>query len=429
MTTFLAILLIAVLGLVATSRLGFRLRRWRLTSALVSGGWLGIAAGAAIGPHGLGVATGETVRSMTPLVVLGLGWIGLMIGLQANRRLIEQIPRPGVRAFVLDAAVSLAVFGALGWFGVRFWLGSGVDGTVSAPMWPILALVACSSLGWALETRSLARGDESSWRKGTVVVRGAGGLALMAAVLVFGAVFALTHRAGAQAAASDLPVWLIGGSRLALTALLGVAAGLIGRFALREAGGNRGQWLAVVLGVVALVGGLAHQLDLSPLLVAGVTGAVIGNLAGTELRSFERLILKAEHAAAVTFAILAGVLLDPAIGWRGVMLAAVIAGARAAIKPAALRAGAGREMALGTLGLAAVRQSPLAVALAVSLVMSSPDDTARKLLTVIVLAGLLSQMGVMSATLGMRRAPMGTAVDPAETSRGGRGAAGAAGAS
>jgi hypothetical protein len=173
----------------------------------------------------------------------------------------------------------------------------------------------------------------------------------------------------------------------------------------------------VVLGLVALVEGLAYELDLSPLLVAGVTGAVMSNLAGTELRSFERMILKAEHAAAVIFAILAGVLLDPAIGWRGAVLAALIAGARVVIKPAVLRAGTGESIKLGTLAFAAVRQSPLAVALAVSLVVSTLDETSRQLLTVIVLAGLIAQLAPTVATVGMRRSPMGTGMEPSESRR------------
>jgi hypothetical protein len=408
--TFLAILLIAALALAATSRLGFRLRRWRVTTALIGGGWMGIAAGAAIGPHGLGAVTPETVRAVTPLVVLGLGWIGLMVGLQASARVLRQVPTPAMRVFVIDALLSVAAFGALGWFGVRAWTG-GETADAASGLWLMSALVACASLGWAMETRSLARGEEAAWRAGTATVRGAGGLASIAAILVFGVAFATTHETSEQARASELPPAGLAAARVVVTALLGVAAGLLGRFALGEAGGSRGQSLAVVLGLVALVGGLAFEMDLSPLLVAGVAGAVMSNLAGTALRSFERTILKAEHASAVVFTILAGVLLDPAIGWGGAALAALIAALRVAIKPVALRAGAGGGAELGTLALASVRQSPIAVALGVALVVSTQDPTAQRLLTVLVLAGLLAQLAPTAASWRLRGSPMGTAVE------------------
>jgi len=404
MSTFLAILIVSVLALLASSPLGFRLRRSRLTSALTSGGWLAIGVGVAIGPHGLEAVTPETIRRATPLVVLGLGWIGLMLGLQAQRAVLASLPASLLRVWVADAVVSLVVFGSIGWVGASVW-GEAPGG---APV-VTAALLACASLGWAMETRSLSTGDSISQRQHALVIRGAGGLAGIAAVVVFGLVYAFAGPDTGQRS-----VLAAGASRLLVAVTLGFASGLIGRFALREAAGARGQSLGVVLGLVALVGGLAFELEASPLFAACLTGVVMANLDGGELRAFERVILRAEHAVAAVFALLAGVLLDPAIGWPGLGLAALIAGARLLIKPLVMRAGGATPEAAGVLGWAVVRQSPLAVALAVSVLAVSTSIVSQRLLTVIVLAGVLAELTPLAAAWALRRAPMGTPVGAEE---------------
>jgi len=400
METFLAILIVSVLALLASSPLGFRLRRSRFTAALSSGGWLAIGVGVAIGPHGLDAVTLETVRSATPLVVLGLGWIGLMLGLQAQRAVLANLPAPLLRVWGADIVVTLVVFGALGWIGASIWTGD----PAASPM-VAATLLACASLGWAMETRSLTSGDSDAQRQHAMIIRGAGGLAGIAAVVVFGVIYAFA----AQGAAGQSALGA-GASRLIVAVALGLVAGLIGRFALREASGNRGQSLGVVLGLVALVGGLAFELEASPLFAACLTGVVMANLAGAELRSFERVILRAEHAVAAVFALLAGVLLDPAIGWAGLGLAALLAGGRLLIKPLILRAAGATPEAAGVLGWAVVRQSPLAVALAVSVLIVSTSIFTQRLLTVIVLAGVLAELTPLAAAWALRRAPMGTPV-------------------
>jgi len=403
MREFLAILLVTVLALLASSSTGFRLRRSRLTAALFGGGWIAIGVGAAIGPRGLGAVTLETIRSATPLVVLGLGWIGLMIGVQAERRVLTSLPGAVVRVSGVDAALTLLVFGVVGWYGLGAW--TAADG---AELWTLTALIACASLGWAMETRSLASGDEGEARERALVVRGAGGLASLITLLVFGVVYSFTH----HTVGAELTVGALGASRLVIGAALGLAAGLIGRYALREAAGSRGAQLTVVLGLVAIVGGLAFELDLSSLFVAGTAGAVMTNLAGKELRSFERVILKAEHAVAAVFAMLAGALLDPMIGWGGLGIAALIAGMRLLVKPVALRASGVRREGGGALSWAVVRQSPLAIALGVSVVIGVSEAAPAKLLTVLVVAGVLAELTPLAATWALRRAPMATPVEP-----------------
>ena len=412
MQTFAVILLLAVIAFVGTNA-GYRLRRWRLTAALASGGWFAVGTGAVLGPHVFGVVTPERILRATPLIVLGLGWIGLMLGLQMHRAVLRSLPRSVLRVCALDTVLTLAVFGALGWFGIRMW-GRGPDEAVMLSV----SLIACAAIGWTMETRSLAAGDEEVWREGAMMIRGAGGLAGVVAVAVFGVVtaFTVTGPNGAGGVSGS------GATRIVVALALGVVSGLIGRFALREAGSDRGQVLAVLLGLVALVGGLAYELELSSLFVAGVAGAVMANLAGHEMRTFEMVILRAEHVVAAVFAMLAGVMLDPMVGWSGVGLAAVLAGTRLMVKRWVLRAG-GAERGSGALAWAVVRQSPLAVALGVGVAVLVGDAGSQRLLTVVVLAGVMAEVTPLVVAWALRGSPMGTPVETGEGETPGGGAA------
>ncbi len=118
------------------------------------------------------------------------------------------------------------------------------------------------------------------------------------------------------------------------------------------------------------------------------------------------------------FPMLAGALLDPAIGWGGLGLAALLAGLRLIVKPFALRAGGVRREGAGALSWAVVRQSPLAVALGVSVVVSVGDAAPAKLLTVIVLAGVLAELTPLPAAWALRGAPMETPVEPKAAAEG-----------
>ena len=83
MKVFLAIAALLILALVATNTRFYTFRRSRFVTLLISGGWPAVLIGILIGPHAANLVTDEILRASTPLVLLALGWIGLMIGLQA----------------------------------------------------------------------------------------------------------------------------------------------------------------------------------------------------------------------------------------------------------------------------------------------------------------------------------------------------------
>lgn len=409
MEGFLSILLVATLAIAGTSRSLDRLRRSRPIAVLISGGWIWIALGALLGPRILGAISAEIVLRLTPLVAFALGWVGLMIGLQAQRSLLASLPAAVRRATLVDLALTIPLFGVIGLVGVGLWSGERDLALLATPMG---LLVACG-LGWSMETRSLRAGRGESDGRLSLVIRAAGGLAAIAAISIWGIGAALTQRDAAGALRMDA-----GLGALTLLGCVGLAVviGALARLALQIAGGSRADLLTVFLGLVALVSGAAVNLGAPPIFAAMLAGMVLTNLPGIELRRFERFLLDAEHVVAVVLAILAGVLLDPSIGAAGALLAAGLGLGRLAVKPGSLLAAARLDPSLRrasrSLRLASVRQSPVALAVAVGFVLAAPSALSHQLLTVVVVAGLLSEAIPLAASALLSDTPMSTTTTP-----------------
>lgn len=409
MEGFLSILLVATLAIAGTSRALNRLRRSRPIAVLISGGWIWIAVGAALGPRVLGAIGGDIVLRMTPLVAFALGWIGLMIGLQAQRSVLASLPAGVRRATLTDLTLSLPLFGLAGWIGLAMWAGDGPAVSLAGPA----ALLAACGVGWTMETRSLRAGRSEADGRLSMAIRGAGGVAAIAAVSVWGVGSSLSHHGDGGAPEIDLAR---GGATLAACVALAVVVGVVARLALRVASDNRADLLTVFVGLVALVSGAAVNLGAPPIFAAMLTGIVLTNMPGVELRRFERFLLDAEHVVAVVLAIIAGVLLDASIGPVGLLLAVALATLRLLTKPAAVSAAARGDdslrIASRTLRLASVRQSPVALAVAVGFVLAEPSETSRQLLAVVVLTGLLSEAIPLAASVVLRDKPMSTTTTP-----------------
>jgi len=398
---FLAILTLITLALLTSSPKFYRLRRSRVGTSLFSDGWLAVGVGALLGPYALGLVQPEVVLSATPLIVVGLGWIGVMVGLQARRSLLGSLPAAVWRVTFADAMLSALVFGAGAWAALLWWTNSGDEGTIALAL-PACVLMACA-VGWSMETRSLRASDSPESARLALLVRTSGGLGAILAIGVVGvgATLFAPSTVGGDAPGPFGVLW-----RAVVTLALAVGLGVMGRDAIRLAGRKRPELLVVFLALVALAAGVAADLGVSPLFAAMLTGVVIANIATGDTLAFERFILKAEHTVAVLFAMLAGVLIDPAIGAHGLAMALLVGGARLICKPVVFRvsarAGGGDDAralpSRSPLYTGPARQSPLAVAIGVAFVLAEPSDFSRRLLAVIVVGGIVSAL--LPVTIG-----------------------------
>ncbi|GAB4552062.1 MAG: hypothetical protein Tsb0013_14260 [Phycisphaerales bacterium] len=379
--------MLMALALFATSRRTLRLRRSRPMVVLISGGWLAVGVGVLLGPGLLGIVAAERVQEqLTPALQAAMGWVGLMLGLQARREVLTGLPRWVWRVVGLDALVVGMVFGVAGILGVWAWIGVWDRGGV----WWGASVLMCASAGWALETRSLVgTSSPPELEPARLAVRAGGTLSALVWILVLGLLLAFAPRDASGVVVIDP---LGGAVRIAGASVAGVLIAFIGRFALRVAGKAPDARLAIFLGMVALSAGIAGQLGIPALAVAMTTGVVLANVTEAGVREFERFILRADLVVATLIALLAGLLLSPAIGVRELALGAGLAAVRLVAKPLVLRCGRPDEATTGALSIATVRQSPVALAIALSGLLLEPSELMARVLSVLVISGVLCAM-------------------------------------
>ncbi len=387
MKVIVGILLLVALAYLATSPQFLKMRRSTIVGVLVSGGWMGVIAGLAIGPGGLGILSADLVINTSPLLTVGLGWIGLMVGLQLRRDILKQLPPALLKLTTVDAAGSVLVFGGIAFLSLPLWF----EHVSAVTMLPAVALLAAAAIGWTAETRTLRLSSDPTSPQ-TLLLRGAASLASPIAILIFSIGVSMVQGFDAPTAEISPLAPLF---RMTALILIAIVLGILARFGLRRAEGNRSEFLAIFLGVVAIITGAASELDMSPLVSAMLAGIVIANLAGRELRRFERFILEAEHAVATLYWIVAGVLIDLRIGVIAAGIAVAMVAARVIVKPLLVTAGTKADTrgdAVSLFRLTPIRQSPMALMLGVALVIAVPSDLNHRLLTVIAMVGILSDV-------------------------------------
>ena len=408
MAIFLSIAALFALALLATSKRAYRVRRSRLGSAAVAGGWIAIAVGAILGPSVSGLITPDAVLRATPLLSVGLGWIGLMVGLQARRDILAQLPRAVWRLSITDALLSVASVSVALLIIVKANSLGATPGLIAS------ALLAAATIGWSMETRSLGIDmlPGAGGQQRAVLLRASGGLGAILAITTFGVASAIAPLAHAttstQHVAPSIGVRL---GALAGACVLAILFAFVAKEGLRLAGKRRAEMLVVFLGVVGLAAGVSADLGISPLFPAMLTGAAFANLRArgpsdsqADTALFGRFILQAEHVVATIFSILAGILFDPRITLVGLLVVSAIVLVRVMVKPLAF-ALADSDSAIDPSArrasrFASIRQSPVAIAIAVSLFVLAPDADAQRLLTIVILVGVSCEV---LASLAVRR--------------------------
>jgi len=399
---FLGVAIVVTLSLVATARPFYRVQRMPAVGAFISGGWAAIGLGALLGQHVLNVVDQETVLEVRPLIMIGLGWIGVIVGMQGRRGILRRVPTALWHWTIFDAILSIVLTVMLAGLVMGEWLAPGHRRLVWAL--PPVLMLACCMIGWAPETRSIRLTHTPACARLAVLVGSGAGLSAILAILVFGIASSLTERDGAgrmQFTAVEAAM------EMSIAVVVATMLGLGGRFMLRRADRSRPDTLTVFIGVVAMSAGIAADLRFSTLFGSMLVGLVVANLAGPWMRDFERFIMGSEHAVALLFFLLAGVLLDPFIGWWGAGLVAGLVLVRFAVKPLAmqrsLRVHAEELPARSPLYAAPVRQSPVAIAIGVGMVLSESSALHRRLLTVVVLVGIVSELLPYLVSLMQRR--------------------------
>ncbi|HZD05976.1 MAG TPA: cation:proton antiporter, partial [Longimicrobiales bacterium] len=382
----LVLILLALLG----SRFSFSTRRVPVGPRLLfrTGVHFPVL-GYLLGPGGLGLLSGDAVIQLEPLLALGLGWIGLLFGMQLDRDALRQFPM-GYHLLALgQAALAYAFF-----LGIGLVLLELADQRSGGATLLLLGGAATASIttpaGVAMiSSNFLARGRV---RQLLFFIASVDALVGIVALQV---AYALYHPTTPVGEIGPLPVlnWILVGVGL------GVVCGIIFLWLLRPRPG-REELVLYLLGIAALGSGAALQLQLSPIFVCVVMGTVVANLAPDRQRIFQALE-KWEKPIYVVLLLLAGALVTVPTWWVLPLAAGYIV-----VRAVAKWSGSALLVPLiplpfrapRTLGLGLIPQGGISLALAVSVVLTYsgltlPDGTrgVELLFAVIVLGVVVSE--------------------------------------
>ncbi len=350
--TALALVLISLVG----SRLAFRSRRASVAVRLfTSSGSHFVLAGFLLGPHAAGLVTRELIRELAPFVALGLGWIGLLFGLQFDRRVLRAFGRGEHVAAVGQAVIAWATLA--GGLGAAAALAAPADpGLLAAAAGAAAAGCAASPTGAAVVFGAArVRGPMSRLVSLGTSLDGAVGIVALALL------YAVVH-----VPASPARVELGAARWLAVPLLTALLGGWLFLSLTREKP-PADEIVLFLLGLALMLAGTSLAIGASPLFTAVLAGAFLANLSPLR-RRVTASVARWEKPVHVLFLTLAGTMLSlrtwwvlvPWAGYVALRTAGKIAGGLLA-RPL-LR---GRP-ASGLYGAALLSQGGVSIAIAVS---------------------------------------------------------------
>ncbi len=358
MSPLIGVLVLVLLGLMG-ARFTFNEARAPFGSRLlISSGTHFIFLGFLMGANVFGLLTAQVLDQLYPFMALGLGWIGLLFGIQLDRRQLAFFPPvflivtviQGIAAFVLFLLVALGIGWAL----------------AATPELEIAALTAAATAcvstpaGVAVLSRSfLVRGPVSRL---TFFIASVDAVVGIAALQV---AYALRHPSTRGPLSSGGWEWI------AVALAAGIVFGVFFLWLTRPKP-SREELTLFLLGLVVFAAGAALYLGVSPLFVTMIAGAVIANLSPSRRRVF-RILQAWEKPIYVILLILAGALLR-----FPTWLILPLAGAYVALRMLAKLAGgwlAVRVTPHGfqpprTLGLGLVPQGGISLAMVISITLT-----------------------------------------------------------
>lgn len=355
-----------------------------------------------LGPSGLGLLTAEASSQLSPLLALGLGWVGLQFGLQLDHRSLTHFPwrhhalgvGQALLTFLIFLGGSKALLHALGLADdvpLPLLLGAAATASVTTP-----AGVAVVSANF------LIRGKVRDLL--FLIASLDAGIGVVALQVTY----ALYRPIAGSAVRGDLAQLVLVAAALALGVVLGILFLWLTR---RRPAGD--ELVLYVLGMSAFSAGAAIQWGFSPLFVSVTLGATVTNL-GADRARLNGLMQRWEKPVYLTFLLLAGAFLQLpsiwvvllAVGYALLRAVAKVAGTAALVSVIQMDFDVPRRLGLGL-----IPQGGISVAMAVSGVLAYSTlqvrgmDAEVALFSVIVMGVMLSELaGPFLTVLLLRRA-------------------------
>ncbi len=305
MSPLVGVLVLVLAGLLG-SRFAFDASRAPLGPQLLfATGLHFVLLGLLLGPV-LGLLTPDVVGQLQPLMALGLGWIGLLFGLQLDRSQLAHFPLAYLGFAALQAALTFILF-ALAAFGV-FHVTGHLSPDVAIALLAASATAAVSApAGIALISRTFRVDGEL-----TRFLFYTGSLDAVVGIIALQLIYSVFHSMGApELAAISWWIWF------AAATAAGVVFAIFFLWLTRPKP-HGDELILFLIGLVVFEAGTALYLGVSPLYVCMITGAVIANMSPLRRRVFA-VLQEWEKPVFIVLLILAGSLLG-ASSWIAVPL-------------------------------------------------------------------------------------------------------------
>ena len=277
--------------------------------------------GVILGPHALGIFQASTIRNFEPLVVAGLSWMALVIGIDYGYVGERRVSLRGLLlGNLLSASCSVSVAAACFVY-CRFHLR--FESTPASLAALALALVSSETTRHAVRWISERQGAKGPLSDMLAEIADADDALPL---LGLGVLIAL-------GTAPNLSIELALGWRLGAAAVLAVVLGLIAAALLAQSLAYGESW-TVLIGVALLGIGISMQLGAAALAVLFISGIVI-SLVSHRHAELRRLLAPTERPVILPLLVLAGTTLDPrALSAEMIGLLGVALGARVIAKVA-----------------------------------------------------------------------------------------------
>lgn len=378
-----------VIALLAAGFIGARLAfskgrlPWWLRDIFLTG-WEYILIGAALGSAGFSVIDPAYLETLDPFLALGLGWAGLIFGLQLRWRDVARIDPSMLK---LAVGQSLVV-----WLGLVVFFYEAIRLCAPIPSQEALASAMVAAAAGAISSptaislvaNSLGRTSARAARTLLMVAT----LDLAPAVIVVG--LTLCFFSVEDGAAFSFQRGMV---YLSYSAVTAVAMAAFYRFLGKERLSPEEE-LTAALGFIALLSGLAFYLRLSPLFLTLLCGAALANTLKPGDNLY-KLLYATEKPFYVTLLIISG-LLWKETGVTAWVAAGIFVAARIALKTAAINVAIpfmpkGSRLSAGA-GLALSSQGALALAIGINHQIAFTGHAANLVFAVIIISTMSNEI-------------------------------------
>lgn len=294
MSPLVGVLILVLLGLLG-SRVAFDPARAPLgPRLLLATGTHFLLLGFLFGPV-LGLLTLEVIEQLEPFLALGLGWIGLLFGMQLDRQQLSQFPASFFAFAMLQALGTLVLFGAIAFLGFRV-TGHMEPGIEEALLAAAATAAVSTPAGVALVSRTF-----QVQGKLTRLLFYTASLDALVGITALQVTYAIFRPTTTAVTGFGWGVWL------GIAIAVGIISGVFFLWLTRPKP-ERDELTLFVLGLVVFEAGTALYLGLSPLFVAMITGAVVANMSPSRRRVYS-ILQGWEKPVYVIVLILAGALM------------------------------------------------------------------------------------------------------------------------